>query len=79
MRSFAAIEAARWSMWSRRRCLPSPASLLVYCTFAIANTGLLNYIMGSRLLYGMARQGFVPKFSAKCTQAAYTHITPSWC
>jgi amino acid transporter len=30
--------------------------------FAIANTGLLNYIMGSRLLYGMARQGFVPKF-----------------
>ena len=30
--------------------------------FAIANTGLLNYIMGSRLIYGMARQGFVPKF-----------------
>lgn len=28
--------------------------------FAIANTGLLNYIMGSRLVYGMARQGFVP-------------------
>jgi basic amino acid/polyamine antiporter, APA family len=30
--------------------------------FAIANTGLLNFIMGSRLIYGMARQGFVPKF-----------------
>jgi amino acid transporter len=29
--------------------------------FAIANTGLLNYIMASRLLYGMARMGFVPK------------------
>lgn len=30
--------------------------------FAIANTGLLNFIMGSRLIYGMARQGFVPQF-----------------
>ena len=29
--------------------------------FAIANTGLLNYIMASRLLYGMARMGFVPR------------------
>lgn len=28
--------------------------------FAISNTALLNYIMGSRLLYGMSRQGFVP-------------------
>ncbi len=30
--------------------------------FAVANTGLLNYVMGSRLLYGMARQGLVPQF-----------------
>ncbi|HEX8295478.1 MAG TPA: amino acid permease [Chthoniobacteraceae bacterium] len=29
--------------------------------FAITNTGLLNYIMGSRLLYGLARQGLVPR------------------
>jgi amino acid transporter len=29
--------------------------------FAVANTALLNYIMGSRLLYGMARQGLLPK------------------
>lgn len=29
--------------------------------FAIANTALLNYIMGSRLVYGMARQGFLPR------------------
>lgn len=28
--------------------------------FAVANTALLNYIMGSRMLYGMARQGLVP-------------------
>jgi len=28
--------------------------------FAVANTALINYVMGSRLLYGMARQGLVP-------------------
>jgi basic amino acid/polyamine antiporter, APA family len=28
--------------------------------FAVGNTALLNYIMGSRLLYGMARQGLLP-------------------
>lgn len=28
--------------------------------FAITNTALLNYIMGSRLAYGMARQGLLP-------------------
>jgi amino acid transporter len=28
--------------------------------FAVANTVLINYIMGSRLLYGMARQGLLP-------------------
>lgn len=28
--------------------------------FAVANTALLNLIMGSRLLYGMARQGLLP-------------------
>jgi basic amino acid/polyamine antiporter, APA family len=28
--------------------------------FAVANTALINYIMGSRLLYGMARHGLVP-------------------
>jgi amino acid transporter len=28
--------------------------------FAVSNTMLINYIMGSRLLYGMARQGLLP-------------------
>jgi basic amino acid/polyamine antiporter, APA family len=28
--------------------------------FAIGNTALLNYLMGSRLLYGMSRQGLLP-------------------
>jgi APA family basic amino acid/polyamine antiporter len=30
--------------------------------FAIGNTALLNYLMGSRLLYGMSRQGLLPVF-----------------
>jgi amino acid transporter len=29
--------------------------------FAVANTVLINYVMGSRLLYGMANQGLVPR------------------
>lgn len=32
----------------------------VITLFAIGNTALLNYVMGSRLLYGMAKQGLVP-------------------
>jgi basic amino acid/polyamine antiporter, APA family len=28
--------------------------------FAVANTALINFIMGSRLVYGMARQGLLP-------------------
>ena len=33
--------------------------------FAIFNTTLLNYVTGSRLLYGMHDQGLVPKFFGK--------------
>ncbi|TLD69332.1 amino acid permease [Phragmitibacter flavus] len=33
--------------------------------FAIGNTALLNYIMGSRLLYGMSRQGLLPPVLGK--------------
>ncbi len=33
---------------------------LVITLFAIGNTALLNYIMGSRLLYGMSRQRLLP-------------------
>ncbi len=33
--------------------------------FAVANTALLNFIMGSRLLYGMSVQGIFPKPFAK--------------
>jgi amino acid transporter len=38
-----------------------PARTYVYVTlFAVSNTMLINYVMGSRLLYGMARQGLLP-------------------
>lgn len=30
--------------------------------FAVSNTALLNFIMGSRLLYGMSKQNLLPKF-----------------
>ena len=34
-------------------------SFTIVALFAVANTGLLNFIMASRLLYGMAQQGLV--------------------
>lgn len=33
--------------------------------FAVSNTALLNFIMGSRLIYGMAGDGLLPKVLAK--------------
>ncbi|NUQ01963.1 MAG: amino acid permease, partial [Armatimonadetes bacterium] len=47
-----------------RRAAPGfPAWLFTAISlFAITNTALLNYIMGSRLLYGMSRQGLLPAF-----------------
>ena len=32
----------------------------VIALFAVANTGLLNFVMASRLIYGMSRQGLLP-------------------
>lgn len=39
-----------------------PVVFSLIALFAITNTALLNYIMGSRLAYGMARQGLLPRF-----------------
>ncbi|HLL88743.1 MAG TPA: APC family permease [Tepidisphaeraceae bacterium] len=38
-----------------------PGVFSVISIFAVANTALLNYVMGSRLLYGMSRQGLLPR------------------
>jgi amino acid transporter len=45
-----------------RRAAPAfPTGLFsLVALFAIANTSLLNYIMGSRVIYGMAREGLLP-------------------
>jgi APA family basic amino acid/polyamine antiporter len=45
----------------------------VITMFAVANTVLINYIMGSRLLYGMSRQGMLP---AALGKVHHTRRTP---
>ncbi|NQX02269.1 APC family permease, partial [bacterium] len=40
--------------------------------FAIGNTALLNYLMGSRLLYGMSRQGLLPAVLGKIHPKRHT-------
>ncbi|HEU4405654.1 MAG TPA: APC family permease [Polyangiaceae bacterium] len=47
--------AARAAPW-----LP-PAAFTAVAVLAVTNTALLNSITGSRLLYGMARQGLLPR------------------
>ncbi|MFN3649620.1 MAG: APC family permease [Armatimonadota bacterium] len=46
-----------------RRAAPAfpPGLFGLVALFAITNTALVNYIMGSRLVYGMARQGLLPR------------------
>ncbi|WP_404325812.1 APC family permease [Aerophototrophica crusticola] len=38
-----------------------PAVFVVITLFAVGNTALLNYVMASRLVYGMSRQGLLPR------------------
>lgn len=45
----------------------------VITIFAVANTALINFVMGSRLIFGMARQGLLPKF---LTRIHSTRNTP---
>jgi amino acid transporter len=47
-----------------RRAAPAfpPILFSAIALFAITNTALLNYIMGSRLAYGMACQGLLPRY-----------------
>lgn len=40
--------------------------------FAVSNTVLINYIMGSRLLYGMARQGLMPAYLGRIHRSRHT-------
>lgn len=60
-----------------RRAAPAvPDALYVLIALiAVANTGLLNSIMASRLLYGMADQGLLPRALAKVHPKTQT---PHW-
>ncbi len=40
--------------------------------FAVTNTALVNFIMGSRLLYGMAREGLMPPFLSRVHPSRHT-------
>ena len=52
-----------------------PMVFTVIALFAVANTGLLNFIMASRLLYGMADQRLMPAWFGQIHP--YTR-TPHW-
>jgi amino acid transporter len=45
---------------SRAAPLIHPVVFTGITLFAVANTGLVNYVTSSRLIYGMARQGLLP-------------------
>ncbi len=50
-----------------------PSRTFDYVTlFAVSNTVLINYIMGSRLLYGMARQGLMPAVLGRVHRSRHT-------
>lgn len=56
-----------------------PASLFAaVALFAVANTGLLNLVMASRLLYGMAREGLLPRGLARVGAMRRTPFLAVW-
>ncbi len=60
-----------------------PATIFGFISlFAVANTTLLNCVMGSRLLYGMAHQGLMPKVLGKVhpsRKTPYVAVGAVWC
>lgn len=52
-----------------------PIGFTLLTIFAVANTALVNYVMGSRLLYGLSSQGLAPKpLSRVHTKRGTPHI-----
>jgi amino acid transporter len=58
--SLAASKAPLLTVLQRSTAIIPDRLFTLIALFAVANTGLLNFIMGSRLIYGMARQGLLP-------------------
>ncbi|RYZ94324.1 MAG: amino acid permease [Moraxellaceae bacterium] len=52
-----------------------PVVFAFIAMFAVANTALLNFIMGSRLIYGMANQGLMPKVLGKLNRRRTPYIS----
>lgn len=55
-----------------------PVIFAFIAMFAVANTALLNFIMGSRLMYGMAGQGLVPKILGRVSPRTKTPYASSF-
>lgn len=51
-----------------------PTLFAVIAMFAVANTGLLNYVMASRLTFGMARDGLLPEILGRLHPTRRTPI-----
>lgn len=49
-----------------------PQAFSVIAMFAVANTALLNFVMGSRLLYGLSKLGLLPKVLGKVHGRTHT-------
>ncbi|WP_208776032.1 APC family permease [Roseomonas marmotae] len=49
-----------------------PIGFIAITIFAVANTALVNYVMASRLLYGMARQGLLPAVLGRVHRKRHT-------
>ncbi|RYY75716.1 MAG: amino acid permease [Gammaproteobacteria bacterium] len=52
-----------------------PVIFAFIAMFAVANTALLNFIMGSRLIYGMANQGLMPKVLSKLNRRSTPYVS----
>ena len=58
--ALAASDAPLLSVVQRATDVVPDRLFTLIALFAVANTGLLNFIMASRLIYGMSRQGLLP-------------------
>jgi amino acid transporter len=51
-----------------------PTAFSFIAMFAVANTALLNFVMGSRLIYGMAGQALLPRFLGHVSPRTHTPL-----
>jgi APA family basic amino acid/polyamine antiporter len=73
--TLAESEAALLTVVQHSRGAVSGRAFTLIALFAVANTGLLNFITASRLLYGMSRQGLLPQWLGVIHAR---RMTPHW-